>query len=315
MDIMVLLGQMLVLFVMIGIGFYIYRNKWVNDESAAHISRIVVNIFNPMLVLSAVMNDSVDIDATKLMTNLKLVVFYYILSILFSFVIAWILRPKKELWTIYRLMAIFSNLGFMGIPVAKGLYGDEAVVYVSFYVLFYNLLIYTYGMFLCKRAGKENHVEHAAKTSTLETLRKIMNPGVIAGILAIVIMVSKISMPAPVVTFCKYMGDTTIPLSMLMIGISVAKADLKRYLKDARIYAFIFLRMLLLPIVTACVLRQFALDSVVLGVLIVEMGMPVGSIVGLIAGQCGGDADYCMKGTVITTLASIVTLPIVGLFL
>ena len=73
----------------------------------------------------------------------------------FGFLLAWVLRPPKNLKSIYILMATFSNLGFMGIPVAKSLYGSEGVVYVSFYILLYNVIVYTYGMALARRAARE----------------------------------------------------------------------------------------------------------------------------------------------------------------
>lgn len=102
---------------------------------------------------------------------------------------------------------------------------------------------------------------------------------------------------------------------MMMIGVSIAKADLLSYLKDVRMYVFILLRMVALPIIIAVAMRGMGFDSVVFGVFIIELAMPIGSIIGLFAKECGADDAYCMKGTVLSTLASIFTIPIVGLFL
>ena len=213
-------------------------------------------------------------------------------------------------------MATFSNLGFMGIPVAKSLYGSEGVVYVSFYILLYNVIVYTYGMSLARRAAREKTgMESAEKASLSASVKCMINPGVVAALLALVIFATGIKMPAPVISLCEYMGDTTIPLSMMMIGVSIAKADLRSYLKDARMYAFILLRMVALPVVVALLMRNMGFDTVVFGVFIIELAMPIGSIIGLFAKECGADASYCMKGTVLSTLASIVTIPLVGLFL
>lgn len=316
MDIGIIFGQMLVLLAMMLVGTFVYKKNWLSEEGANNVSKVVVNVFNPLLVISGVLGDTDAISQDKIFGNVKLVLIYYVISIIFGIVLAWILHPPKNLKSIYTLMATFSNLGFMGIPVAKSLYGSEGVVYVSFYILIYNLIVYTYGMSLARRAAREkNGTDSAQKVSMSASLRRMINPGVVAALLALIIFAAGIRMPAPVVSFCDYMGNTTIPLSMLMIGVSIAKADLRSYLKDARMYFFILLRMVAMPVAVAVLMRNMGFDTVVFGVFIIELAMPIGSIIGLFAKECGADDAYCMKGTVLSTLASIVTIPIVGLFI
>lgn len=316
MNIGVIFGQMLVLLAMMLTGTFVYKKNWLSEEGAGNVSKLVVNVFNPLLVISGVLGDTDAISQDKILGNVKLVLLYYVISIIFGMLLAWVLHPPKNLKSIYTLMATFSNLGFMGIPVAKSLYGNEGVVYVSFYILIYNIIVYTYGMSLARRAAREkNGVDGAEKSSLLASLKRIINPGVVAALLALIIFAAGIKMPAPVVSFCDYMGNTTIPLSMLMIGVSIAKADLRSYLKDARMYFFILLRMVAMPVAVAVLMRNMGFDTVVFGVFIIELAMPIGSIIGLFARECGADDAYCMKGTVLSTLASIVTIPIVGLFI
>lgn len=316
MDIRVILGQMLVLFAMMLTGTFVYKKKWLSEEGANCVSKLVVNVFNPLLVVSGVLSDTGAISSDKIVGNVKLVFLYYVIAIVVGIVLAWVLRPPKHLKSIYTLMATFSNLGFMGIPVAKSLYGNEGVVYVAFYVLIYNILVYTYGMSLARRAAMEKNGNLTTGKAPLSTtLTRMMNPGVVAAVVALIIFAAKIKAAAPIVTLCDYMGNATIPLSMIMIGVSIAKADLKTYVKDLRMYAFIALRMLALPIGLAIGMRELGFDSVVFGVFIIELAMPIGSIIGLFAKECGADDDYCMKGTVLSSLASVVTIPIVGMFL
>ncbi len=316
MDIGIIFGQMLILLAMMLCGAFAYKLKWIGEEGSANISKIVVNIFNPMLVLSGVMGDTSAISNEKMIGNAELIAIYYVVVIAFGLILPWIIRAPKRLHSIYVLMTTFSNLGFMGIPVARGLYGDEGVVYVALYVLVYNIFVYTYGMSLARRAACEkNGIMKQEKEPLFVTLKRVINPGVVTALLALVIFMKKVTFPQPIVTFCSYMGDTTIPLSMMMIGISIAKADLKSYLKDARMYLFILLRMVALPIIVALLMKNMGFDAVVFGVFIIELSMPVGSVIGLFAKECGADDAYCMKGSVLSTLASIITIPIVGLFL
>jgi hypothetical protein len=315
MDIGVIFGQMLVLLAMMLIGAFVYKKGWLGEEGAANISKIVVNIFNPILVISGVLGDTASISQSKIIGNIKLVILYYVIAMVFGVVLAWVLHPPKSRRSLFVLMATFSNLGFMGIPVAKSLYGNEGVVYVAFYVLLYNIIVYTYGMALARRAAREKNGTDSEPVGIGESLKRMINPGVIASLLALVIFAVGIKMPSPVVSLCEYIGNATIPLSMMLIGVSIAKSDLRSYLKDLRMYAFILLRMVALPVATALVMRNMGFDSVVFGVFIIELAMPIGSIIGLFAKECGADDAYCMKGTVLSTLASIITIPIVGLFL
>ena len=316
MDIGIIFGQMLVLLLMMLTGVFVYKKKWIGEEGSANISKLVVNVFNPLLVIGGVLGDTEAISREKIIGNVQLVILYYVIAIVFGILLAWVLHPPKNLKSIYILMATFSNLGFMGIPVARSLYGSEGVVYVSFYILLYNVIVYTYGMALARRAAREkNGMTREEKSSLAVSLKRIINPGVVAALLALVIFATGIQVPAPAVSLCGYMGDTTIPLSMMMIGISIAKADLKSYLKDMRMYAFILLRMVAIPITIALLMRDMGFDQVVFGVFIIELAMPIGSVIGLFAKECGADDAYCMKGTVLSTLASIITIPIVGSFL
>lgn len=315
MDITIIFGQMLVLLGMMLTGTFVYKKKWLSEEGSANLSKIVVNICNPALVIAAVLGETDMINREKITANLQLVMLYYVIAIVFGLVLAWVLHPPKNLKSIYTLMATFSNLGFMGIPVARSLYGAEGVVYVAFYVLLYNLIVYTYGMALARRGGWEKTGRAPEKTDIKTSLLRIINPGVIAAVAALIIFAADITLPQPVVSFCSYVGDSTIPLSMMLIGVSIAKADLRSYLKDVRMYLFILLRMVAMPVGIALLMRNMGYDAVVFGVFIIELAMPVGSIIGLFAKECGADDAYCMKGTVLSTLASIVTIPMVGFFL
>lgn len=316
MDIGIIFGQMLVLLAMMLLGAFVYKKGWIGPEGEGNISKLVVNVLNPFLVVSGVLGDTDAISQEKIFGNIQLVVLYYVIAVVFGVLLAWLLRPPKNLKSIYTLMATFSNLGFMGIPVARSLYGSEGVVYVSFYILIYNVIVYTYGMSLARRAAQEkNGVGSGGKADIATSLKRMVNPGVAAALLALLIFAAGIKIPGPLVSLCNYMGDATIPLSMMMIGVSIAKADLRSYLKDLRMYVFILLRMVALPIIVAVLMRNMGFDSVVFGVFIIELAMPIGSIIGLFAKECGADDAYCMKGTVLSTLASIFTIPVVGMFL
>lgn len=314
---------MIVLFGMMATGFFCYKKDWIDDAASSKLSKVVVNIFNPLLIINGVLGQSGSADGDKIRMNLILIAAYFVILILFGYLVVLVLRPKQTERTIYRLMSAFSNVGFMGIPVTKCVFGDDAVVYVAFYILVYNLLLYTYGTMLTKKAAAENGVTDGMKADgagnagggVKKALKQMMNPGVAASLLAIIIFGAGIQVPDFVASFCNYMGNATVPLSMFLIGVTVAQANVKSMLGDMRTYLYIVLRMLGLPILLILLMKRLPIDPVVFGVFIIEIGMPVGGIVTIMTKESGADADCCTRGTVLSTMASILTIPVICMFL
>ena len=336
MDIQIILQQMLMLFAMMVTGYFIWKKEWFDENAYLKLSKVVVNILNPLLVVNGVLGKDSGGDLSLLLQNLGFVVFFYLLLAIASFALAGALRPPKAQRRLYRLMAIFPNVGFMGIPVITSIYGAECMIYIVFYMLGYNLLLYTYGLSLAKKAAEDAvHAEGTGPGSKRDAgagdfgagtspgageapgkqWLRMVNPGVVFSLIAVAVFLFRLQAPAPIVSFCDYMGNATIPLSMLLIGMSIAKSDLKSIFTDARIYGFTAIKMVALPIAAVLLLKPFGADPVILGVFALQLSMPVGNIVTLIAKEYGADETTCTNGIVLSTLASILTIPLVCMFL
>ena len=312
----VIFQQMMVLFGMMLVGFFCYKWDWIDDHSYGKLSKIVVNILNPLLVIDGVLGKSRDGSFHNLLTNLVMVILYFVFLIIISIPVVKIIRPEKENVGVYRLMMIFSNVGFMGIPVISALYGSDVIIYIVFYMLGYNFLLYTYGIILARSSAKPAYAEnHNSNGSFKGNLKAIINPGTIAGIIAIILFVCKIQVAAPMTSFIKYLSQCVVPFSMILIGASMAQQELKTIFKDVRMYWFLLIRLILIPVIMALCVRNLPIDSQILGVFILMLAMPVGSIVVLVAMEQGADSACCTRGSVISTLLSIITIPIIALLL
>lgn len=312
MNIFVVIQQMLVLLVMMLLGYIVFRVGWLDGNACSRMSKIVVNVLNPCLMVYGVLGKDAHLDGEMLGQTLLLVVVYYGALVLLSGPAASFLRVKKEHFNLYRLMFIFSNVGFMGIPVISSIYGRESMLLIAFYNLGYNLLLYTYGIYL---AGKK---VSAAKGSTSEngmSWKKLLNPGVASCVAAIAIFASGAAVPESICTFFDYVGNAAVPLSMILIGASVAQGGKKEFFTDKKMYAFMAIKMLVVPIAAALLLRLLPWHSMVEGVFVLMLAMPVGSIVVMLATESGNDAMECTKGSILTTLVSVLTIPIVAAFL
>ena len=298
MNMFVVIQQMLVLLVMMLIGYIVFRIKWLDANACGKMSKIVVNVLNPCLMINGVLGKAVNLKGDMLFQTLVLVVVYYGALILLSIPVASILRVKKKHYNLYRLMLIFSNVGFMGIPVVTSIYGKEAMLLIAFYNLGYNLLLYTYGIYLASTGGGSEE-KPGEKTGTAKGAgwKKLLNLGVASCVISILIFLSGVT------------------LSLILIGASGAQGGKMEFCLDRKMYVFMAIKMLAIPVAAALLMRLLPWPAMVEGVFILMLAMPVGSIVVMLAAESGADEIECTKGSILTTLLSVLTIPIVSVFL
>lgn len=305
---LVIFQKLLVLFGFMLIGSFSYRKKWISDQSGSQISGLIVNVFNPALIISGVTGAQGQGSWSLVLTNLVMAVILFAVLITLSPLVVRILRIRKNQRNIYSVMLIFSNLGFMGIPLIQELYGKGAIFYVALYTLVFNILFYTYGVYLFE---KERSLQ-AGKTAKLTfQWKKIVNPGMAACLISLILFASGISVPDPAVSFFDYLGNAAVLLSMIMTGVSLAKMPLREVFTDYKMYEFAFLKMLVIPIGAALIIKNFQINPLLSGIMVLMFGMPNGSMPVMMAVDYGLDSSICSRGIVLTTLLSLLTLPIV----
>lgn len=304
---MLLFQQMAVLFIFMILGFVCGKIKALSDEAAKAISWIVVNIANPALILSSGVNNDGGIKGMELLTTFGLAIAIFVVLILVSLVIPVILRVKRDDAGVYRVMTIFSNIGFMGFPVISAIYGGDALLYASLFLFPFNILIYTYGIMAMRKRDSADKMKFE--------VRKILNIGVIACILSIAIYLSGLKMPVVVKSSVTHLSNLTAPLSMIVIGQSLIHIKFKELFTDVRLLIFSAIKLIAIPIIGMLVLRMFIKDSTILGVCMIMLATPVGSMTAMLAQQYDGNYPLASKGVALTTVLSVGTIPLVSLLL
>lgn len=309
---MLLLQQMIVLFILMGVGFVCYRLGMITDEVSKKLSAIVVNIANPALVLTGCMGEGKIQGKELLLTSVIIVLVYGSLALLAG-LIPPLLRVEPESRGTYKAMTIFSNIGFMGFPVVAALYGNSALLYAALFMIPYNILIYTFGISaMSVKAGTDT--EKAGRRDSFSVSR-ILNVGVIACIVTVVIYLSGIQVPEFVRLTVTHLSNLTAPLSMMVIGASLAKINMKMLFTDVRLLLFSAIKLLVVPVAGVLLIRQFVDNEIVCGVCMVMLATPVGSMTAMLAQQYDGDYEMASKGVALTTILSVATMPIVSLIL
>ena len=219
----------------------------------------------------------------------------------------------------YRLMMIFPNLGFMGIPLVRSLYGEEAVIFVAFYIVGYNLLVYSYGILLAMSGGPQKDgaqhggSQHGGGKKKLPW-KKVFNVGTAACAAAIIIFAFHLKVPEVVGTFVDSVGNAAVPLSMMTVGIMVAQSDLKELVTDKRQLVLSAVRLLVIPVLCIPFMKLLPIDPVSYGIFILLMAMPVGSVVMMVEKEYGHtDGSISAKSIALTSVLSVVTIPLLTL--
>ena len=299
-----LLGKMAVLFVYMMIGYFCFRRNYLDARASKVISFLVLNFASPALVISGTINRQGDIPGGLFPTVLAAVCLFGGMFAV-AFLLPVLLRVPVRQRGVYRLMTIFSNIGFMGFPVVQALYGEEALLHTAIFQIPYNLLIYTYGIYELTRNQK-------GENGNGFEWKKMINVGVAAGLLAILLYILRWDAPGFVRETLSGLGSLTAPLSMIVIGMALARVSLRSLCTDVRLLLFSCIKLLVVPVLGMLLAGQLIADEVLRGVFMVMLATPVGSMTAMLAEQYGGDTDLTGRGVALTTLLSVVTIPIVG---
>ncbi|MCR5033002.1 MAG: AEC family transporter [Lachnospiraceae bacterium] len=298
---MIILQQMTIFFLIMGIGYICGKKRFFSDEGVGILSFIVINIANPALVISSGA-EGADFGLSQILVTLGVAVLTFLLLIALSFPVGRLLGGKQEAYPIYRVMFAFSNIGFMGMPLLSAVYGPESVLYASLFLFPYNILLYTYGVTTLQNKG----------TSSGSFLKKIINMGSIACVISLTIFLGHIKVPEVLLSCVKSLGNMTAPLSMMVIGYSLSKIAFRELFLDPRLLVFAGVKQLLLPLAAVPLLRVVIPDLLLLKVLFIILSMPVGSMVAMFAGQYSENDSLASRGVALTTLLSIVTIPLLS---
>lgn len=316
---MLLLEQMVVLFLLMGIGYLCYKKGIITDESGKKLSAIVVNIANPALVLTGCLGEE-KIQGRELLATVAIIVVMYLALLLVAQILPVLLKVEKESRGTYKAMSVFSNIGFMGFPVVAALYGNGAILYAALFTIPYNILIYTYGVSSMAMPSSspltaENEDGEGQKEGSRFRLMlgRILNVGVIACIVTMIVYLCGIPVPGMLADTITHLSNLTAPLSMMVIGASLATINLKELFMDARLLVFSVVKLLVIPIVGMLIIKRFVSNEIICGVCMVMLATPVGSMTAMLAQQYGGDYEMASKGVALTTILSVITIPLVSM--
>jgi predicted permease len=284
------------------IGIIAKRKNIIDENIEKSISTILVKIGMPAMVISSA-SIAYSSEILPNMINIFLItVISYIAIIAFGMINSYVFKFEKSTANVYISLIVFANVGFMGYPVARALYGELGVFYTSIANLVFTTLVWTYGILLFNSKGKLN-------------FKSLLNIGTISSLLGIFLFLLQITIPGPILSALDLTGRMTTPLSMLLIGALIAKVNIRELFSDWKVYYTSFIKLLVIPLITALILKQLNYNEIVISICTIMAAMPAAATNAIFAKEFDVNPAFASIGVFITTLLCIFTLPFILYFL
>ncbi len=294
--------RVIIMAIILIIGAIAYKTKVVSKEGTKQLSAVELNIVNPLLIF---MSYQTDYDPARL----KGLMWTFLLSIIsFAITIALAMLIKRkgaENYSVERFSCIYSNCGFMGIPLISALFGSNGVLYLTAYITVFNLLVFTHGYMLMKE-----QTDFSAFKSALRS------PTIIATIIGLILYVTNIRIPSVSGEAFQFVADMNTPLAMLIAGATAAQSNLIKALGDRKILTTAFCKLILLPAIVVGVMKLMpaAIPNMPKIIVCIACACPAATTGTMFALLFDKNAKRCSEIFALTTILSLITLPVITYF-
>ncbi len=290
--------QVLILFILICVGFLCGKKGIINDKSSKSITDIVLYAVTPCVMITAFQREF----TIDLLGKVFVAILCASLILGVSILISKLIFHDKNISRrkVLGFATVFSNCGFMSLPLQKAILGDDGWFYGSIFVAVFNVFVWTYGL-----------VEMSGNKKLLSIKNLIFNPGVVGVLLALILFICRIRLPYIVSEPMGYLANLNTPLPMLIIGFYLSKADFKKAFSDKGTYIAMAVRLIIIPLIATFAMLLCRVDSTMLVAFVIASSAPTAATTTMFAAKHGRDTELSVSIVASTTIVSIITMPLV----
>ncbi len=300
----ILSGQTIIMFLMIMVGLVIYKTKLADHNGNRSISNILLLIVTPAMLMDSLFSMEYSVH---IMHN-------FLISIVLGFLthfavigITHLCLGKKSSHPdigMDRYLAVYSNCGFMGMPLVSATFGAEAVLYMAGYLISFNVLTWTHGL-----------IQITGETSAKQIVKGLLSPTVICTGIGILVFLTQVPIESHVMKAIGYIGAMNTPLGMIVAGMVLAETGLKGIFQKPRMFLVTALKLIAAPAVTCVLLilvrKIIPLSDAVFYAILIPSACPAATTGTMMALRYDKDYQYSSQVFVVSTLLSMVTIPVV----
>ena len=291
--------QIMIMFFIILAGIVCYKTKLIDNEMNKKLADLVLVLVNPILIFVSYQREFQANLLSGLLISFLMATVTHFFAI---FTARFLVRKKinKPDLTIERFAIIYSNCGFIGIPLVNGILGSEGVFYLTAYMTIFNLFIWTHGM-----------ITMSGRTDKKMIIKALLSPSILATIGGFLFFICKIMLPNVMIEALSYLGDMNTPLAMLVSGVTIAQTDLIKLFRKIKIFYLTLLKLIFIPVAMLFLFHSFDMERIVLLTSILAAACPTAASVNLFALKYDKNYLYASELFAVTTILSIITIPLV----
>lgn len=309
---LVVFGRVLSIFALILIGYITNKIGVLPDASRKHLTNLMLCITAPCMAASSIYSKelSPDVISSTVQVLIGAFVYFIVLSFISYGLIRFLkFKPKKE-WGMYLVAITCINSGFMGFPITKAIFGDDLFYLMVMHNIILCIYLYSISPALLY-IGRDDKASSGASS-----LKSMFNPCTIGIIIGVVMLVFGIKPPEPVDEVVTSLSDATIPLSMIIVGVQLGSSNIKEMIKNKYVNITNILAMVVVPILTFLIVDQMDfLRTDVKVIMVFAATFPTAVVPAAIAEKQGLEANRLAEIVSLTTVTSLVTIPLMAAFL
>ncbi len=304
----VVVNQSISFAVLILVGIICVKTHILNEQTLPVLSRFIMKLALPLLIFTNTLNGA---TRDQLITDLPMllaVAALFLLLALLGHYLARLFHLPREQARLFQALTMFGNVGFIGIPLVSALYPEHGMLYIALYTIVDQFLLWTAGVRLTSPLQKDS-------SSVLSSLRSMVNPASVGVILGVIGVLLGIHLPSAIDLPLTKVGASASPLALIYLGGLFCYCDIPRFARRAEFYALGIIKMILLPLAFFCVLSLIFQDPELVTALTMLSALPCMSTLAMFSQAHGTDHEYTAGAVMMTTIFSILTLPLVSYLL
>ena len=298
-EVLPVFAQMVVLFLILILGYIGGKTKVLTVKDNKPLSKMVNCITNPCSVLHSALCVERAVANDEVLKLIGITVIMYFGLILIAELTTKVLRVKVDQQGQYKFMMVFSNVGYMGIPVISSIYGSNAVFYIAIFIMVFNIVLFTYGVYLLCGDGKIKI-----------RISDLLSPMMVCSFLSLIFYLLKARAPIILTDTLDTLGSVTTPCAMLIVGCALSTIPVREVFTNWRLYFVSLFKLILIPITGYFLLRPIVTNVTVLGVIVAILGMPIATNFTMLSAQYDRDQKLAAAAVFVTTLLSVVSIPL-----
>ncbi len=293
---------MAILFAIVILGYAANKLGYIGGEFDKKLSRFVIDITSPLLILSSAMGEELP-DRTLILPLLAIGFLTYIILLVYGFLVPKLLTPNHDHRGMIGFALMFGNVGFIGYPVAASIFGTKAIFYTALLNTSNTFFIFTAGVMLVKG-------QYSLRSFNP---RILLSPSLLAAFIATILVILQVHTPTIISRPITMVGNITIPAALLSIGSSMASLSLRDIIGTPKVYIATILRLAIIPLSVYYLFRACGVPTIVNEINTIIIAMPVAAYGTMFCLKYNRDPKLMIEITFFTTILSVATIPLLTL--